>query len=73
MFVLIYFFSSFTIKNLSCHCQPRTQAVTFARPLLRKDPGVLSSRGSTKISCPRGIRKGVKLQFLKALFKILNY
>ena len=29
--------------------QPRTQALTFARPLLRKDPGVLWSRASQNV------------------------
>ena len=35
------------------HFQPRTQALTFARPQLRKDPGAGWSRGSQDIKLPR--------------------
>ena len=34
--------------------QPRTQALTFAHPPLRKDPGALWSRGTRIIQLPRG-------------------
>ena len=37
--------------------QPRTQALTFAHPPLRKDPGALWSRGTRIIQLPRGASK----------------
>ena len=57
----------FTTQDVKPQCvQPRTQALTFARPKLRKDPGAGWSRGTqilgAKINCYSGRAQAAQSQ-----------